>query len=53
LTEKQFILCRDLHVREFTPEQIPVWIWHGDELLHGFPVSNEVAVKLARNLRAA
>lgn len=53
LTEEQVTYFATPHVREFMPDRFPVWIWHGDDLLYGFPVYGEVAVKLARDMRGA
>jgi sarcosine oxidase len=38
------------HVRDFTPDRFPMWIWHGQHLFYGFPVYGEVAVKAARDM---
>ncbi|MBV9717033.1 MAG: N-methyl-L-tryptophan oxidase [Solirubrobacterales bacterium] len=53
LTEEQVTYFATPHVRAFTPERFPVWIWHGDDLFYGLPVYGEVAVKVARDMRGA
>lgn len=53
LSEEQVTYFSTPHVREFTPDRFPVWIWHGDDLVYGFPVYGEVAVKVARDMRGA
>jgi sarcosine oxidase len=53
LSEEQVTYFATPHVREFTPDRFPVWIWHGDDLMYGFPVYGEVAVKVARDMRGA
>lgn len=53
LSEEQVTYFATPHVREFMPDRFPVWIWHGDDLVYGFPVYGEVAVKLARDMRGA
>jgi monomeric sarcosine oxidase len=37
-------------LRDFNPDVFPVWAWYGDELMYGFPIHGEVAVKLARDM---
>jgi monomeric sarcosine oxidase len=53
LSEEQVTYFATPHIREFTPDRFPVWIWHGDDLMYGFPVYGEVAVKVARDMRGA
>jgi glycine/D-amino acid oxidase-like deaminating enzyme len=53
LSEEQVTFVATPHVREFMPDRFPVWIWHGDDILYGFPIYGEVAVKLARDMRGA
>jgi sarcosine oxidase len=53
LSEEQVTYFATPHIREFTPDRFPVWIWHGDDLVYGFPVYGEVAVKVARDMRGA
>jgi sarcosine oxidase len=53
LSEEQVTYFATPHVRAFTPDRFPVWIWHGEDLLYGFPVYGEVAVKVARDMRGA
>ncbi len=53
LSEEQVTFFATPNVREFMPDRFPVWIWHGDDILYGFPIYGEVAVKLARDMRGA
>lgn len=53
LSEEQVTYFATSHVRQFMPDRFPVWIWHGDDILYGFPIYGEVAVKLARDMRGA
>lgn len=53
LSEEQVTYFATPHVRHFAPDRFPVWIWHGDDILYGFPVYGEVAVKVARDMRGA
>jgi sarcosine oxidase len=32
-------------LRDFAPDRFPIWIWHGEDSLYGFPVYGEVATK--------
>ncbi|WP_340536960.1 FAD-dependent oxidoreductase [Nocardioides sp. GXZ039] len=43
-----YVVPRDL--RAFTPDRFAVWGWYGPQLLYGFPVYGEVAIKLARDM---
>jgi sarcosine oxidase len=53
LSEEQVTYFATPHVRQFMPDRFPVWIWHGNDLVYGFPVYGEVAVKVARDMRGA
>jgi monomeric sarcosine oxidase len=50
LSQEQVSYFATPHVRDFTPDRFPVWIWHGEPLFYGFPVYGEVAVKAARGM---
>ena len=45
VTQEQVSYFATPRVREFAPERFPVWIWHGRDILYGFPVYGEVATK--------
>jgi sarcosine oxidase len=51
LSEEQVTYFATPHLRQFAPDRFPVFIWHGDDLVYGFPVYGEVAVKLSRDMR--
>jgi monomeric sarcosine oxidase len=53
LTEEQVTYFATPRIREFAPDRFPVWAWHGEDVFYGFPVYGEVAVKVARDMRAA
>ncbi len=38
------------HLREFTPQSFPVFMWHGIHNFYGFPVYGEVATKLGQHM---
>jgi monomeric sarcosine oxidase len=44
----QYFAARNLDL--FHPERFPIWVWHGDQDLYGFPVYGEPAVKAARDM---
>lgn len=50
LSQEQVSYFATPNVREFVPERFPVWAWHGNDLMYGFPVYGEVAVKLGRDM---
>lgn len=50
LTQEQVTYFATTHLRDFTPDRFPIWIWHGDEEFYGFPVFGEVATKAAKEL---
>ncbi|CAA9583468.1 MAG: N-methyl-L-tryptophan oxidase [uncultured Thermomicrobiales bacterium] len=45
VTQEQVTYFATPRVREFAPDRFPVWIWHGRDILYGFPVYGEVATK--------
>jgi sarcosine oxidase len=45
VTQEQVTLFSTPYVRDFAPDRFPIWIWHGQESLYGFPVYGEVATK--------
>jgi monomeric sarcosine oxidase len=44
----QYFIARNLDM--FYPDRFPIWVWHGDQDLYGFPVYGEPAVKAARDM---
>jgi len=50
VTEEQVTYFATPHLRDFSPERFPVWIWHGENVFYGFPVYGEVATKAGQDL---
>jgi monomeric sarcosine oxidase len=51
LTQEQVSYFATPHLRDFTPDRFPMWIWHGDDnVFYGFPIYGEAAVKIARDM---
>ena len=50
VSQEQVAYVVPKNLREFAPERFPVWGWYGPQLLYGFPVYGEVAIKLARDM---
>ena len=50
VTEEQVTYFATRHLRDFSPERFPVWIWHGQDVFYGFPVYGEVATKAGQDL---
>lgn len=51
LTQEQVSYFATPHLRDFTPDRFPMWIWHGDDNdFYGFPIYGEAAVKIARDM---
>jgi monomeric sarcosine oxidase len=50
LSQEQVSYFATPHVRDFSPDRFPVWMWHGEPFYYGFPVYGEVAVKAARGM---
>jgi sarcosine oxidase len=50
VTEEQVTYFATSHLRDFSPERFPVWIWHGEDVFYGFPVYGEVATKAGQDL---
>lgn len=47
LSQEQVTYFATPNLREFAPDRFPIWTWHGDSKLYGFPVYGEVATKAA------
>lgn len=50
LSQEQVSYFATPNIRDFAPDRFPIWAWHGDDLMYGFPVYGEVAVKVARDM---
>ena len=51
LTQEHVSYFATPHLRDFTPDRFPMWIWHGDDnVFYGFPIYGEAAVKIARDM---
>jgi sarcosine oxidase len=50
-TQEQVTYFRTPHLREFTPDRFPVWIWHGgpDYTFYGLPVYGAVGSKAGQD----
>ncbi|MDP9354302.1 MAG: N-methyl-L-tryptophan oxidase [Chloroflexota bacterium] len=45
ITQEQVTYFQTPRLRDFAPDRFPIWIWHGEDILYGFPVYGEVATK--------
>lgn len=50
VTEEQVTYFATPHLRQFSPERFPVWIYHGDDGFYGFPVYGEVGTKAGQDV---
>jgi sarcosine oxidase len=50
VTEEQVTYFATPHLRQFTPERFPIWIWHGEDVFYGFPIYGEVATKAGQDV---
>jgi sarcosine oxidase len=50
VTEEQVTYFATPHLRLFSPERFPVWIYHGSECFYGFPVYGEVGTKAGQDI---
>lgn len=51
LSQEQVAYFTSPNLHDYTPDKFPVWIYHGNEVLYGFPVYGEAAIKIARDMR--
>ncbi len=51
LSREQVDYVTSTHLDRFTPDRFPIWVWHGADVMYGFPVHGEAAVKIARDMR--
>ena len=49
VTQEQVTYYATPHLLEFSPENFPVFMWHGRHNFYGFPVYGEVATKLGQH----
>ncbi len=47
LSQEQITYFSTPNLRAFAPGRFPIWVWHGEPLIYGFPVYGEVATKAA------
>jgi sarcosine oxidase len=47
LSQEQITYFATTQLHAFAPERCPIWVWHGDPLIYGFPIYGEVATKAA------
>jgi monomeric sarcosine oxidase len=50
LSQEQVSYFATPNLRDFAPDRFPMWIWHGEAVMYGFPVYGEVAVKAAQDM---
>ncbi len=50
VTEEQVTYFAAPHLRQFSPERFPVWIYHGKDCFYGFPVYGEVGTKAGQDV---
>lgn len=48
ITEEQVVYVTPKSLGMFSVDRFPVWVWHGEDFIYGFPTYGEVATKLAR-----
>ncbi|CAN5855820.1 N-methyl-L-tryptophan oxidase [soil metagenome] len=49
VTQEQVTYFATPHLREFSPERFPIWIWRDREEFYGFPIYGEVATKAGQD----
>ncbi|ROO86252.1 sarcosine oxidase [Actinocorallia herbida] len=50
VTQEQVTYYATPHLKRFSPENFPVFMWHGEHNFYGFPIYGEVATKLGEHL---
>ena len=50
VTQEQVTYYVTTHLKEFAPENFPVFIWHSQHTFYGFPIYGEVATKLGEHM---
>jgi sarcosine oxidase len=51
LSQEQVDYVAARRLGAFAPDRFPIWVWHGADVMYGFPVYGEAAVKIARDMR--
>jgi sarcosine oxidase len=51
LSQEQVDYVAARRLGAFAPDAFPIWVWHGADVMYGFPVYGEAAVKIARDMR--
>lgn len=49
VTQEQITYFATPHLRDFTPDRFPIWIWRAPEEFYGFPIYGEVATKAGQD----
>ncbi|MDQ3781031.1 MAG: N-methyl-L-tryptophan oxidase [Chloroflexota bacterium] len=49
VTQEQVTYFATPHIRDFSPDRFPIWIWRAQEEFYGFPVYGEVATKAGQD----
>jgi sarcosine oxidase len=50
VTQEQVTYFATPHIRDFSPDRFPIWIWRAPEEFYGFPVYGEVATKAGQDV---
>lgn len=50
VTQEQVTYYATSHLKDFSPENFPVFMWHGKHNFYGFPIYGEVATKLGEHM---
>ena len=50
VTQEQVTYFATPHIRDFSPDRFPIWIWRAPEGFYGFPVYGEVATKAGQDV---
>ncbi|MBA2276675.1 MAG: N-methyl-L-tryptophan oxidase [Chloroflexia bacterium] len=50
VTQEQVTYFATPHLRDFTPDRFPIWIWRAQEEFYGFPIYGEVATKAGQDV---
>jgi sarcosine oxidase len=53
VTQEQVTYFATPHIRDFSPDRFPIWIWRAPEEFYGFPVYGEVATKAGQDAGGA
>ncbi len=50
VTQEQVTYFATPHIRDFSPDRFPIWIWRAPDEFYGFPVYGEVATKAGQDV---